>query len=83
MTHIKTATVVAIVGATTLLGGCSSLSSLNTWLSQELADKIPKWAGGLPPDVPPRESDPHYVDYRHAVEGKSSSEMPNGTDPLH
>jgi hypothetical protein len=55
---------VAAVG----LGGCGTM---NTWLSDTLGDKVPQWAGGLPPDAPPREGDPRYAAYIEQVRSKA------------
>jgi len=39
------------------LAGCGSISS---FLAGGMADLIPSWAGGLPPDAPPRPGTPEY-----------------------
>jgi len=44
-----------------------------------MADSIPHWAGGLPDDVPPRESDPKYADYLAKLKDKAVTE-PATTD---
>jgi hypothetical protein len=49
-----------IIAAAFLLSGCGAI---NSSLSATMADNIPHWAAGLPPDVPPRPSDPKYADY--------------------
>ena len=49
------------------LGGCASI---NEKLSAGMGDYIPKWAGGLPPDVPPRRGTPEYDEYMKERERK-------------
>lgn len=57
-----------IIAAALLLAGCGAI---NSSLSATVADSIPHWAGGLPPDVPPRPSDPKYADYLVKPQGKA------------
>ena len=42
------------------LGGCSSI---NEKLANGLGDYIPQWAGGLPPDAPPRPGSAKYDEF--------------------
>jgi hypothetical protein len=49
------------------LGGCASI---NEKLSAGMGDVIPQWAGGLPPDVPPRRGTPEYDEYMREKERK-------------
>lgn len=49
-----------IIGAALFLSGCGAI---NSSLSGTVADSIPHWAGGLPPGVPPRPTDPKYAAY--------------------
>ena len=49
------------------LGGCSTI---NEKLSAGMGDIIPQWAGGLPPDVPPRRGTPEYDAYMQERERK-------------
>lgn len=59
-----------------LLNGCTSTSEF-------LADSIPTWAGGLPPDAPPRPSDPRYPEYERSLREKTAIDaQPKATDPL-
>jgi hypothetical protein len=62
-----------IVSAALLLSGCGAI---NSSLSTTMADNIPHWAGGLPPDMPPRPSDPKYDDYLAKLQGKAVIEAP-------
>jgi hypothetical protein len=62
-----------LVAAALLLSGCGAI---NSSLSGTVADSIPHWAGGLPPDVPPRPSDPKYADYLAKLQGKAVIDEP-------
>jgi hypothetical protein len=62
-----------LVAAALLLSGCGAI---NSSLSGTVADSIPHWAGGLPPDVPPRPSDPKYADYLAKLQGKAVIDAP-------
>ena len=57
-----------LVTAALLLSGCGAI---NSSLSGTVADSIPHWAGGLPPDIPPRPSDPKYADYLAKLQAKA------------
>jgi hypothetical protein len=58
--------IVLIVAVANLLGGtlagCGSISEV-------ISDSWPHWAGGLPPDTPPRPNDPRYDDYIKSIKG--------------
>ena len=43
-----------------VLSGCASI---NQKASAAMGDYIPQWAGGLPPDAPPRPGTPEYDAY--------------------
>jgi hypothetical protein len=62
-----------IIAAAVSLSGCGAI---NSSLSATVADSIPHWAGGLPPDVPPRPSDPKYADYLAKLKGKAVVDAP-------
>jgi hypothetical protein len=47
--------------------GCSSI---NEKLAAGVGDVLPQWAGGLPPDVPPRRGTPEYEAYMKEREKK-------------
>jgi hypothetical protein len=49
------------------LGGCGTI---NEKLAAGAGDYIPQWAGGLPPDVPPRRGTPQYDEYMKERERK-------------
>ena len=59
------------------LGGCGSISS---FLAGGMADLIPAWAGGLPPDAPPRPGTAQYDEYMKSREQKTPSTAA-GPDP--
>jgi hypothetical protein len=54
MMRTITATALLCLGMT--LGGCSSFSGF-------VADHWPRWAGGMPDDVPPRPGTPGYEEF--------------------
>ena len=66
-----------IIAAALLLSGCGAI---NSSLSETVADSIPHWAGGLPPDVPPRPSDAKYTDYLVKLQGKAMLDAPKADD---
>jgi hypothetical protein len=61
----KPLSIVVIVVASVVLGGCSSTNS--DWLVDRLAD-LPEWAGGMPKGVPPRPGTAEYDDYAKKLE---------------
>ena len=61
------AAIVALTLAGFALGGCASI---NEKLSAGMGDYIPKWAGGLPADAPPRRGTPQYDEYMKERERK-------------
>jgi hypothetical protein len=62
----KPLSIVVIVAASAVLGGCSSTNS--SWLVDKFTD-LPEWAGGLPPGAPPRPGTPEYDDYAKKLQG--------------
>ena len=49
------------------LGGCGTI---NEKLSAGMSDAIPQWAGGLPPDAPPRPGTLKYDEFMRERERK-------------
>jgi hypothetical protein len=49
------------------LCGCASTRS---FVSGTIADTIPEWAGGLPPDAPPRPATPGYEKFEKDLNAK-------------
>jgi len=62
-----------IIAVALLLNGCDAV---NSSLSERVTDSIPHWAGGLPPDVPPRPTDPKYADYLEKLQAKAVVDAP-------
>jgi hypothetical protein len=62
-----------IIAAALLLSGCGAI---NSSLSETMADSIPHWAGGLPPDVPPRPTNSKYADYLEKQQTKAVVDAP-------
>jgi hypothetical protein len=56
----KLAILLASVLLAVALSGCASL---NEKASAAMGNYIPQWAGGLPPDAPPRPGTPEYDAY--------------------
>ena len=67
--HIATTVALALAGLALCcpLGGCSSI---NEKLAAGVSDTLPQWAGGMPPDVPPRRGTPQYDEYMRERERK-------------
>jgi len=72
------AAIVALTLAGFALGGCASI---NEKLSAGMGDYIPKWAGGLPADAPPRRGTPEYDEYMKERERKRLEPAADGTKP--
>jgi hypothetical protein len=54
----------AILISAALLGSCSSMGSVG--------DYIPRWAGGLPKDAPPRPGTPEYEAFRQKQDAEAA-----------
>ena len=86
--HIATILALALAGFA--LGGCGTI---NAKLADGMGDYIPKWAGGLPADAPPRRGTPQYDAYMKEREQKrlepaananASGPSPTSSlDPIH
>ena len=61
-----------------ICAGVAGCSSVNSFLAAKVADTIPEWAGGLPPDAPPRPGDPRYPQYEQEL--KKDLAAPKGKD---
>lgn len=57
----------AVMLATCSLGGCGSI---NERLAAGMGDAIPRWAGGLPADAPPRPGSAKYDEFMQERERK-------------
>jgi hypothetical protein len=53
------------------LAGCASVN-----IGATVGDYLPQWAGGLPPDVPPRRGTPEYDAYMQERERKRLEPAP-------
>jgi hypothetical protein len=61
----------AVLLALALLGcGLSACGSINGKLADTMGDYVPQWAGGLPPDVPPRPGSAKYDEFMQERERK-------------
>ena len=61
-----------------------TLSSCASTNGNLIGDNLPEWAGGLPPDVPPRQGAPGYRAYVRKLsgeEGASTAAAPAPTGP--
>ena len=78
-----------------LASAVSGCASINENLSAALADTMPRWAGGLPPDAPPRPGTAKYDEFMREREQQrmmSAAERQreqqakaeqSGLDPVH
>ena len=84
-------TIVAISLAGSALSGCGTI---NEKLSAGMGDYVPQWAGGLPPDAPPRPGTAKYDEYMKERERKrlipaaergeeTQPGATSGLDPVH
>ncbi len=60
-------TIVAILIAGFAVSGCASI---NAKLADGMGEYIPQWAGGLPPDAPPRPGTAKYEEFMRERERK-------------
>jgi hypothetical protein len=59
------------------LGGCGTI---NGYLANGAGDYIPHWAGGLPPDAPPRPGTAKYEEFIRERERKRLEAAPSKED---
>jgi hypothetical protein len=54
------------------LAGCglSGCGTVNGYLASGMSDYLPQWAGGLPPDAPPRPGSAKYEEFMRERERK-------------
>jgi len=69
--------VALVVAAVPFLNGCGSI---NTWMAEKFSN-IPQWAGGLPPDAPPRPGTVAYDEYAKKVAGTPDQPAPKDKPP--
>jgi hypothetical protein len=73
--------------------GLSGCGTINSYLAAGMSDYIPKWAGGLPADAPPRPGTAKYDEYMKERERKrlepaapkeeTAQGSPSSLDPIH
>jgi hypothetical protein len=88
--YFRIPTLVAFALTACGLGGCGTI---NEKLTAGLADVVPQWAGGLPPDAPPRPGTEKYDAYQREQERKRLEPAPpkdaagqpssSGLEPVH
>jgi hypothetical protein len=71
----NSASISMIIATAAVLSG-----AINQSLSETVADGIPQWAGGLPPDVPPRPTDSKYAEYEEKLLAKTVINAPKADD---
>jgi uncharacterized protein YceK len=86
--HISTLVALSLAGCA--LSGCGTI---NEKLSAGMGDYIPQWAGGLPPDAPPRPGTAKYEEYMKererqrlipaAEREQQAKPDQSGLDPVH
>jgi hypothetical protein len=69
-----------LLAFTLLACGLSACGSINEKLGAGMADAIPHWAGGLPPDAPPRPGTAKYDEFMKERERKRLEAAPAGND---
>ena len=68
---------IAVLAAVALLGcGLSGCGTINGYLASGMSDAIPQWAGGLPPDAPPRPGTAKYEEFMREREQKRLQPAP-------
>jgi hypothetical protein len=60
-------TLIALAPAACGLSGCGTI---NGYLASGMSDYLPQWAGGLPPDAPPRPGTAKYEEFMRERERK-------------
>jgi hypothetical protein len=83
----------ALVAFALMACGLASCGTINEKLTAGLADVLPQWAGGLPPDAPPRPGTEKYDAYQREQERKrlepappkdaAGQPSPSGLEPVH
>jgi hypothetical protein len=63
MTGSKLRKLALLLASALLAGTLCGCASINEKMSASMGDYIPQWAGGLPPDAPPRPGTAKYDEY--------------------
>lgn len=72
--------IVTLLACAFLTCGLAGCGSINEKLAAGVGDTLPQWAGGLPPDVPPRRGTPQYDEYLKERERKRLEPAANKVD---
>jgi hypothetical protein len=63
-----------------LAGSLSGCGTINANLAAGISDYVPHWAGGLPPDAPPRPGTAKYEEFMRERERKRLEAAPPKAD---
>ena len=82
--RFRSLTLLALALAASGLSGCGTI---NGYLASGMSDNLPQWAGGLPPDAPPRPGTAKYEEFmrereRRRLEGAPPKEPDTGSSAL-
>jgi hypothetical protein len=88
--HFRIPALIAVALVACSLSGCGTI---NEKLTAGLADVVPQWAGGLPPDAPPRPGTAKYDEFMKERERQrlepappkdpNGQPSPTGLDAVH
>jgi hypothetical protein len=70
--------IIILCGVAAGLSGCGTI---NSWLAHSMGDYVPQWAGGLPPDAPPRPGTVQYEQYRSELARNTGQPAQNQRQP--
>ena len=65
-----------LIGLALLACGLSGCGAINANLAAGISDTLPQWAGGLPPDAPPRPGSAKYEEFMRERERKRLEAAP-------
>ena len=71
--RLRPLTLIALALAACGLSGCGTV---NGYLASGMSDYLPQWAGGLPPDAPPRPGSAKYDEFIRERERKRLEAAP-------
>jgi hypothetical protein len=77
---ISTRHLAILVAFALLACGLSACAAINEKVAAGLSDAIPHWAGGLPPDAPPRPGTAKYDEFMKERERKRLEPAPAKND---
>jgi hypothetical protein len=60
----------ALIGLALVASSLAGCGTINGYLANGMGEYIPQWAGGLPPDTPPRPGTAKYDEYMKERERK-------------